>query len=332
MKELNAIHEVTSVVSNRIRAGLTEILTTLEVEPIVKSRNVPTNIDDLEQLRFLQFHSPPVKAGIYRIKATQKLGGLSNPASFSAPDQYFKIDADRYSIPPQYRHFVFPPANDTGRNEAVLPHLIIKRSTLPWERTSAASPASGSKNKPAWLALLMLTEDESKQIPLVQMQPKEAGFDKPDDTKKDKDSKFNFLEINSSNVELFKSICPQPKDIEYLAHTVVTYKPKTEEQAAKKEEMATLVCPRFPTPGKKHTVHVISIEKGMNNFIQEQSWNDNALNGKDKIHIISLYNWSFYSQPLPTSNDGKAKLGFRQILEQQVNIAPLRMSNIYLVF
>ena len=55
---------------------------------------------------------------------------------------------------------MFPPPNATSEFDNVLPHAVLTRRTLPWERT----PSSDSDRHPdadhnvaPWLALLLLT-------------------------------------------------------------------------------------------------------------------------------------------------------------------------------
>ena len=55
---------------------------------------------------------------------------------------------------------MFPPPGSLGEHSNVLPHIILKRSTLPWERQ--ADP--GDKNVP-WLALLLFEEEEIQDPP-----------------------------------------------------------------------------------------------------------------------------------------------------------------------
>jgi len=195
--------------------------------------------------------------------------------------------------------------------------------------TGSAQP---KMNKPAWLALLMLTEDEANQIPLVRKKASEVGLEQSNDTPKDKKSDFNFLEINGTNKELVKKIFPKPKDIEYLAHTMITYDPKLPKTNPNyQEEKSVIICPRFPVPGKKHTVHLVSLEDVMLQGLvtPQNEWSDawDNISNSNKKHLISLFEWSFSctAPPKDVGNPKNLQIGFRQILQEQIDISPLRM-------
>ena len=63
---------------------------------------------------------------------------------------------ERFHILPEHIHAAFPPAHSLGDHSNVLPHLMLARTTLPWERESI----SGDPDTP-WLVLLVIHENET---------------------------------------------------------------------------------------------------------------------------------------------------------------------------
>lgn len=83
-------------------------------------------------------------------KTTTKLNASLNKT--------FQVAGERFQLKPQDIHSVFPPDHNLGEHSNVLPHIILNRSTLPWERK-----ASDDENTP-WLALLVFDQEEVAPI------------------------------------------------------------------------------------------------------------------------------------------------------------------------
>src|SRR5690242_2749565 len=88
---------------------------------------------------FLQFHQPALKDGAYRVTVSHTLAGEKivsggKPVAPFTAVRTFTISGERFSLAPQAIHAVFPPDGSVGKHANVLPHIILERSTLPWER------------------------------------------------------------------------------------------------------------------------------------------------------------------------------------------------------
>lgn len=103
--------------------------------------------DPTQNVRFIQFHYPSLEAGDYAISVQQTIeikagkSKLDKERSRSHEDfpetkRTFSIQCERFSLPPQAIQAVFPPEGSLGDHSNVLPHIILKRSTLPWERSA----------------------------------------------------------------------------------------------------------------------------------------------------------------------------------------------------
>src|SRR5262249_13413815 len=64
-------------------------------------------------------------------------------------------------------HHRYPANNGVGNYQATLPHIILNRSTLPWERAPGTSTQDDQRS-PSWLALFLFTQDEIAQVSISQ--------------------------------------------------------------------------------------------------------------------------------------------------------------------
>jgi hypothetical protein len=111
----------------------------------------------------------PLPTGAYRLEARTEVSfdGTTRPL---VGEQRFDIDAPRFALGPHDIVGTVPPPNAEGAFEDLLPQVMLRRRTLPWERTvdpsgllgavprtPADPPALGT---PPWLALLVLEESE----------------------------------------------------------------------------------------------------------------------------------------------------------------------------
>ncbi len=129
------------------------------------------------KIEFIQYHQPALKAGDYEIAVDEQISSTNDKVptgtNFNA-NQTFSVLGERFSINPQEIHAVFPPAGSLGEHSNVLPHLILKRSTLPWERM--VKPCEGCpEEKLPWLALLLFDEDETLTPQIITVSDLKSG-------------------------------------------------------------------------------------------------------------------------------------------------------------
>jgi hypothetical protein len=100
---------------------------------------------------------PDLEPGAYTVRLEQTLGTSSS--TIGEPEHvevHFEITGPRFSLPGTEIHSVFPPANAQGSFSSRLPHIALKRRTLPWERADSAHPEI------PWLALVVLADFEAE--------------------------------------------------------------------------------------------------------------------------------------------------------------------------
>ena len=106
---------------------------------------------------------PPLVAGDYVMAANQILAGNGELGALDRGDlpvaelaTTVRVRAPRFALPPDQVLSTFPPANSEGSYGMRLPQIVIKRRTLPWERSVTADTAV------PWLALVVVAEGEAE--------------------------------------------------------------------------------------------------------------------------------------------------------------------------
>ncbi len=130
-------------------------------------------------IRFIQHHLPALEAGEYQLNITQTLTvqkpDPQNPGqkTSTTPDipvasHRFAVAGERFTLTASETPKQFPPANSQGEYSNILPHIVFKRRTLPWERTPEADGSPTIKkvgqntesDVASWLALLLFDQSE----------------------------------------------------------------------------------------------------------------------------------------------------------------------------
>ena len=107
------------------------------------------------QIEFYQAMQPPLVSGSYQLTASQTIQ-LTAEQPVYADAQPFAIQGPRFRLQPREVQQVYPPANQSGTFNEVLPHVVFRSRTLPWSRTIDGSVPTAGKVTPPWLALLTL--------------------------------------------------------------------------------------------------------------------------------------------------------------------------------
>jgi hypothetical protein len=267
------------------------------------------------KIEFIPFHQPALKDGDYTITLQQTIeadGKIKEEKPFTATRK-FSVVGPRFSLNPQDIQAVFPPPGSLGEHSNVLPHIILKRSTLPWERS-----ADGESQDLPWLALLLVDEQDypdrlivdqikrpnswklSELIELSGSNPFKVSLPKSSDSKDSKDYNVYFPTVTKKTGDhdedavavidvpksLLRQILPSRDDLKWLAHVR-----QTTDEAGKPQgdEVAVIICNRLPKPGGLSIVHLVSVEERYSDGeFQYQDAQD-----EDLIRLVSLYSWRF---------------------------------------
>jgi len=117
-------------------------------------------------IQFYKAITPPLLDGDYTLVAAQTLSGLpgAQPSPPIPPVSLtFSVRGPRFRINPADIHSVYPPSGNPIPYEGQIPHLVVSRKTLPWERLLAKNE---DRSTP-WIALLTVYEDDPAGIPKV---------------------------------------------------------------------------------------------------------------------------------------------------------------------
>lgn len=204
----------------------------------------------------------PLVDGSYRLTvetAVENQDGAMGPP-FSQ-ERYFDVVGPRFTIPQAMIAAMVPPKNGHGNFESELPHIVLARRSLPWERK--LDPHGRLAQPPLaepvpWMALLVFEENEYKllrNIPLQQAVPADV-FQRLG-------SPANVLcDAVEANAELVQSILPSLEELQLLAHVrQVNVGDRELNMAGGDGFYAVVVSNRLPTPSAQCCAVLVSLEE-----------------------------------------------------------------------
>ena len=180
------------------------------------------------QIVFEQFVQPGLKDGQYTVTASIAMSdtaGLGAP-TFIPVSKVLQVGSDATALPAGSIVSVFPPDNDSGDYSGCLPHVLLNKPTIPWQK----QVLSGADDKVPWLALLSLSDDELKS----------AGpslVTAADGTK-----------TLSMPLAFFRSIAPTIDDLGYLSHVRGVKTTCKTDSTVTEIDYAVVVGNRLPKP------------------------------------------------------------------------------------
>ncbi|MDA7423692.1 hypothetical protein [Thalassococcus lentus] len=249
-------------------------------------------LDRTDKVRFVDAHRPALPDGDYTVTLNHRL----EDHEFSAKQELnFVVTGPRFALPNTEIASTFPPKNASGAFEAVLPHVILERASLPWERT-ALPHASGvdPEDRLPWLALLVFTDDEidkrTKILPANDLLggARHAGWTAlPNETADDPEQQVLVLDLPS---RLAQSVMPTAAELSLLTSVRVVNGD---------ESKAVIVGNRLCKPGARHIAHLVSLEgqyrkKGAPTGNVAHDFEHWAHGSSHSVRLISLAQWTFH--------------------------------------
>ena len=268
-----------------------------------------------EEIQFLEYQKPLLESGRYTIQVEQKINPGNGDKTFTAQALELAVEGERFTLNPEAIHALFPPLGSLGRYDDVLPHISIKRSTFPWERS-----AYGNEDYEPWLAVLVFSEDEIKagdlsqqtiqlsewttktvagkaavpKCPALTLGVGQKGTDK-----------ISVIDVKES---LLKKLLPSGQELKLLSHVR-----KRTDGAKLIRELAVVVGNRLPKQGADNTAYLVSLE---GRYKDDKTFNYQSATSTDYIRLVSLKHWSFGCLP----DDGKV---FEELV-QDISTGTLR--------
>ena len=281
---------------------------------------------DNRLITFIQYDEPALKAGEYTVTATQKTNQPAPHDTFTATRR-FAVAGERFQLDPADLGAVFPPDLAVGELSGDLPHVLVTRRTLPWERTSLKSDASGP-----WLGVLLFDATAAPKpvkrtaadliptgttitvagstvtgtgamptgtISCPDLNPLDYG-EAPDDA-------CMTIDVD---VATFSALAPTAADLPFLAHIRET---DTFDTVTTSEQVAVVLGNRVPQDGTAATAFLVSLEN-MGPLLPDDAGTPSAgLAGATTVRLITYRWWTF------TADTGGATF---QALLEGVNAVP----------
>ncbi|WP_458122372.1 hypothetical protein [Paenibacillus sp. Z6-24] len=235
-----------------------------------------------------------MKAGTYKIEvetATSVECLLANEST------EFKVSTERFRLSPDQIYSVYPPRETVGNYSECLPHIVLNRRTLPWEKMLLSHvPAM------PWLALLVF--DETEGVELIEgtceeaLKP-EAGTFVPDlilETYEKPDAPCTYVRIPT---KIAAGILPFAEALSLLSHGKgVSLDPKVTDASVTDDWFATVVTNRFSLEPEKddasirHIACLVSLE-GYEACLESEQGRRQALADCQAVRMIVLTSWNF---------------------------------------
>lgn len=237
------------------------------------------------KIEFLDHHYPPLPDGNYVITFWQEVNVSGEKVSPTPAKKGFAVTGERFQLKPEIVHSVFPPDGSLGEHSNALPHIILNRSTLPWERL-----AIETDSRVPWLALLLFTEEEKPKPEVITVEQlmnsshDDVEFPKIDLESGQKiDDKVTVIDVEK---KLLDTIIPLKAELSFLAHV---RQGKDVAGNLTGEEQAVIIANRLPAKGGSSTVHLVSVEDRFN----DQGFYSQTSDDSKKVRLVSLRSWSF---------------------------------------
>ena len=291
--------------------------------------------DDLSvgQIRFFDHAFPLLDPGEYAVKVTQELD-LSGIAVVTDADkslkkftfdQKFHVASSHFGLLPADVHAVYPPPNSQGQFDDTLPHIVLRRRSLPWElRLDPQHP-----ERP-WCALLLFHEGELTEppatreadrihaaaettvlapvIPLSTLENQELSTARAKNAATPNSVPIPKARTIDVDKNFFNDICPLPEELDALAHVRQLSTADKELLGLEVDGWFSVVLTnRLPATGV-NTVHLVSLE-GLSLPVTGPA-------ATTKVRLISLASWSFTTLP--------ARGNFKDLMSN-INVEPLQL-------
>jgi hypothetical protein len=250
-------------------------------------------------VEFVASHVSPLPAGDYHLQVQQTVTIKGTPHDFSA-DRRFLVRGPRVLQPADIAS-VFPPENGLGEYSHTLPHVVLSRSTLPWERSALSGNRGGETGGSAplpWLALLLFADDGPAATITTLGALRTAVSASPwwprtsVETGDDPATKVTVIDVDQG---LLRSLLPSAADLASLSHV--------RRMTPAGIDTSVVAGGRLPTPGGRSTVHLVSVDS---RYVVPAGGGAAAFDfqgatGSDLVRLVSLRSWTYSCiEPLQT--------------------------------
>ena len=267
-------------------------------------------------VRFSRYWRAPIEAGEYKIAVQQTVAELQESAKPAAPFTAaafdFVVSGPRFALNPADIYSVYPSEGATGDFERSLPHIVLSRPTIPWERR--LSPTSPDHQP--WMALLLFSTKDG--IPAIEPRKvRDLVESLPAEMAGPRGLKCEAYELNDpcNTIDLdagvFRTIAPSATDLDYLAHVrVVNTDHKETASFLTDGSFSVVIGNRFPDAKPSELeAHVenkailVSLE-GMQDYLPIPGKQPQT--SAKKLRLAVLASWAFHCEK---ARDFKKSMG-----------------------
>lgn len=236
---------------------------------------------------------PGVRIGHYVAGASQSVTHGGGTLKEEKQALAFHVVAPRLRFTDNEVHASFPPPDGAAMYALTLPHLVLRRRALPWERCVGADDGT------PWLALLVFDEVDlgpgggaviatgtgaALAPPTKDDGVRRPAFDPALDEAEAKEA-CTWLEVSEAKL---RALCPTRAELSLLAHVRQVSLEDKAGTATGTGEFAVVVSKRFPRFGA-NTAVLVSLE-GYDDWLAGSS-----ADAKKTVRLAVLHAWQFRS-------------------------------------
>lgn len=239
--------------------------------------------------------APVMQDGVHRITTTVSFQGAPGATDLTHHD-FFEVGGSAAGLSATEVLANHPPRDATGSFADVLPHVVLSRRTLPWERAALpgldepfASPLDDDPRRAPWLALVVFRADEADVRSRVRLADavgqRVAQLFGPDGLPPD--ATVDAVAVHDP--DLLRRVLPTAREIRLLAHV---RRVNTADSALDMNDddgwLAVVTANRLPRPvdgqPTRYLAALVSLEH-----------RDDLYGGAGDVFpgLLCLYSWSF---------------------------------------
>jgi hypothetical protein len=234
-----------------------------------------------DETRFISAHrpAPQLRDGTYTVTVAQNLVIQGQSQALRPVTKRFVVAGDHRALTPDDVVSVYPPDGSLGDHADVLPHVLLSRSTLPWEQTGG-----GEGSDLPWLAVLVFDDDDdvqTKVLTLAEIAALSEFRDSPPMVGQRDDDRAVVLGVRQDRLA---ELIPTATELPLLTHVrqkMVAGRPPG-------DELAAVLSARLPRAGRTGTAHLVSVA----GRYRDGAFDLSTASG-DTVHLISLKSWRF---------------------------------------